>query len=118
MEEQETTQTLEGKEETQPAPAPAEEAQAAKPEKAGLNRVLDVDLELRVELARVNLPIREILDISSGTVVNLKKAVGEPVNIYVNDKPLAKGEVVVVEDLLGIRITEISSPETREESLA
>ncbi|NIM06502.1 MAG: hypothetical protein GTO55_08745, partial [Armatimonadetes bacterium] len=77
-----------------------------------------VDLELRVELARVNLPIREILDLSTGAIVDLKKAVGEPVNIFVNDKSLAKGEVIVVEDLLGIRITEIASQDARGASLS
>jgi len=90
--------------------ASPEAHQTSKIEASALNRVLNVDLELRVELARVNLPIREILDLSSGSVVDLKKAVGEPVDLFVNDKPLAKGEVVVVEDLLGIRITEIVSP--------
>lgn len=106
---------------------PQEEARAAAPEaadahkdkgeSASLNRVLDVDLELRVELGRVNLPIREILELSSGAVVDLKKAVGEPVDILVNDKPLAKGEVVVVDELLGVRITELLDTKAQGEHL-
>ena len=74
---------------------------------ASLHRVLNVDLELRVELGRVSMPIREILDLSSGAIVDMKKVVGEPMNVFVNDKLLAKGEVVVVDDVLGVRITEI-----------
>ncbi len=83
-----------------------------------LGRMLDVNVELRAELARINLPIREILNISTGSVVDLKRSVGEPIDILVNDKLLAKGEVVVVEDILGVRITEIVSPTVRGDKLS
>lgn len=76
---------------------------------ACLNRVMGVDLDMRVELGRVIMPIRDILGLSCGSVIDLKKAVGEPVDILVNNRLLAKGEVVVVDDALGVRITDIVS---------
>jgi flagellar motor switch protein FliN/FliY len=81
---------------------------------ASLGRVLNVDLELRVELGRVSLPIREILELSAGSIVDLKTAVGEPAEVFVNNRPLAKCEIVVVDDVLGIRITEILDSKTGE----
>lgn len=78
---------------------------------APLGRVMEVDLELRVELGRVHLPIREILELSSGAIVDLKKALGEPVEVFVNEKLLGRGEIVVVEEVLGVRITEMVGPD-------
>lgn len=86
----------------------AETVRSAQEKGASLDRVLGVDLELRAELARVNLPIRDILELAPGSVISLKKAVGESIDVFVNDKLLARGEAVVVDDQLGIRITEIS----------
>jgi flagellar motor switch protein FliN len=86
-------------------------------ERSTLNRVLNVDLELRVEMGRVKLPIREILDLSCGSIVDLHKALDEPMEVLVGDKLLAKGEIVVVDDMLGIRVTEIVNPENAAESI-
>ena len=79
----------------------------AMPDISALGHVMDVALEVRVELGRVDLPIREILELSSGSIVDMKRMIGEPVEVFVNDKLLAKGEIVVLEDVLGVRITQI-----------
>jgi len=79
----------------------------APPDIAALGHVMDVALEVRVELGRVDLPIREILELSSGSIVDMKRVIGEPVEVFVNDKLLARGEIVVLEDVLGVRITQI-----------
>ena len=69
--------------------------------------IKDVPLEVTVELGRTNKTIREILDFSPGTIIELNKLAGEPIDVLVNGKYIAKGEVVVIDDSFGIRITEI-----------
>ncbi len=69
--------------------------------------IMDVPLEVTVELGRSNKSIREILDFSPGTIIELNKLAGEPVDVLVNGKFVARGEVVVIEENFGIRITEI-----------
>jgi len=78
-----------------------------------LNLVMDVRLELTVELGRSELPIKNVLELTKGSIVELDKVAGEPVELYANGKLIAKGEVVVIEDNFGLRITSIVSPETR-----
>ncbi|MGQ9473669.1 MAG: flagellar motor switch phosphatase FliY [Candidatus Caldatribacteriaceae bacterium] len=78
-----------------------------------LELLLDVTLPLVVELGRVRLSIQEILGLGPGSIVELDKLAGEPVDLYVNDVLFARGEVVVIEENFGIRITEIVSPEER-----
>ena len=68
---------------------------------------MDVPLEVTVELGRANKSIKEILEFSPGTIIELNKLAGEPVDVLVNGKLIAKGEVVVIEESFGIRITEI-----------
>ena len=70
--------------------------------------IMDVPLEVTVELGRCNKSIKEILDFSPGTIIELNKLAGEPVDVLVNGKFVAKGEVVVIEENFGIRITEIT----------
>ena len=65
-------------------------------------------MEVTVELGRANKSIKEILDFSPGTIIELNKLAGEPVDVLVNGKFVAKGEVVVIEENFGIRIVEIS----------
>ncbi len=67
----------------------------------------DIDLQLTVELGRTMLPIREVLKLGSGSVIDLAKSVGDPVSILANGKPIALGELVVVDSALAVRITEI-----------
>ena len=73
-----------------------------------IDLIMDVPLEVTVELGRSNKSIKEILDFSPGTIIELNKLAGEPVDVLVNGKFVAKGEVVVIEENFGIRMTEIS----------
>ncbi|NLJ91080.1 MAG: flagellar motor switch phosphatase FliY [Clostridiales bacterium] len=72
-----------------------------------INVIMDVPLEVRVELGRTHKSIKEILDFAPGTIIELDKLSGEPVDVLVNDKHVALGEVVVIDEAFGIRITEI-----------
>lgn len=71
--------------------------------------VMDVPVEISVELGSCRMPMREVLQIQVGSVIQLDKVADAPVDIFVNRKLIAKGEVVVVEDRFGIKITEIFS---------
>ncbi len=75
--------------------------------------IMDVNMEMTVELGRTKKPIKEILGFGEGTIIELDKLAGEPVDILVNHKPIAKGEVVVIDENFGVRITEILSPQER-----
>lgn len=72
-----------------------------------IDLIMDVPLEVTVELGRTNKSIKEILDFSPGTIIELNKLAGEPIDVLVNGKYVAKGEVVVIEECFGIRVTEI-----------
>ena len=80
-------------------------AQVAGAENIGL--IMDVPLEVTVELGRTTKSIHEILDFAPGTIIELNRIAGEPIDILVNGKYVAKGEVVVIEESFGVRITEI-----------
>ena len=76
-------------------------------QKENINLIMDVPLEVTVELGRTNKSIKEILEFSPGTIIELNKLAGEPVDVLVNGKFVAKGEVVVIEECFGIRVIEI-----------
>ena len=78
-----------------------------------LELLLDVPLEVSVELGRARLSIQDLLNLSSGSVVELDKIAGEPLDILINDRLIARGEAVVVNDKFGIRLTDIVSPAER-----
>lgn len=78
-----------------------------------LDMLMDISLDVTVELGRSRQPIKDILSLSQGSVVELDKLAGEPVDVLVNQKPVAKGEVVVIDENFGVRITEILSPRER-----
>jgi flagellar motor switch protein FliN/FliY len=78
-----------------------------------LELLLDVPLEVSVELGRARLSIQDLLNLSSGSVVELDKVAGEPLDILINDRLIARGEAVVVNDKFGIRLTDIVSPSER-----
>ncbi|SFT71228.1 flagellar motor switch protein FliN/FliY [Selenomonas sp. GACV-9] len=80
---------------------------------ANIGLILDVPLQVTVELGRTKKSIKEILELTNGSIVELDKLAGEPVDIQVNGKFLAKGEVVVIDENFGVRITEIASPAER-----
>jgi len=73
----------------------------------------DIPLAITVELGRTELPIKKILELGPGAVIQLDKLAGEPVDILANHKLIAKGEVVVIEDNFGVRITDIINPVER-----
>lgn len=76
-------------------------------EEKSLDIVLDVKLKVTVQLGSVQLPMREVLELASGSIVQLTQHASDPVGLFVNDKLVAYGEVVVVEDNFGIKITEL-----------
>jgi flagellar motor switch protein FliN len=78
-----------------------------------LDLLYDIPLEITVELGRTKLPIRKILELGPGAVIQLDKLAGEPVDILANQKLIAKGEVVVIEENFGVRITDIINPVDR-----
>ncbi len=72
-----------------------------------IDLIMDVPLEVTVELGRTSKSIKDILEFSPGTIIELNKLAGEPIDVLVNGKFVAKGEVVVIEESFGIRVTEI-----------
>ena len=78
-----------------------------------IDLLLDVPLELSVELGRTRMSIQELLSLGPGSVIELDKVAGEPLDILVNNRLVARGEAVVVNDKFGIRITDIVSPAER-----
>jgi flagellar motor switch protein FliN len=83
------------------------------PQAAGndLSLVLDVPVELAVEIGRTTMTIRQTLALAPGSVVVLDRPAGEPVDLLVNGKRIARGEVVAIDEEFGLRITEVTSPE-------
>lgn len=79
-------------------------------EQGNISLIMDVQMEMTVELGRTKKQIKDILGMGEGTIIELDKLAGEPVDILVNHKPIAKGEVVVIDENFGVRVTEILSP--------
>lgn len=79
-------------------------------EQGNISLIMDVFMEMTVELGRTKKSIKDILGMGEGTIIELDKLAGEPVDILVNHKPIAKGEVVVIDENFGVRVTEILSP--------
>lgn len=78
-----------------------------------MDLLFDVQLQLSVELGRTSIPVKEILQLGPGSIVELDKLAGEPVDILVNGKLIARGEVVVVDENFGVRVTEVASQAER-----
>jgi flagellar motor switch protein FliN/FliY len=79
----------------------------------GLDVILDVSVTLSMEVGRARIPIRNLLQLNPGSVVELERAAGEPLDIYVNGTLIAHGEVVVINDRFGVRLTDVVSPTER-----
>jgi len=79
----------------------------------GLGRVRDIPLEVTVELGRTRLLIRDIMDLSAGSIIELDKIAGEPVDLFANGMLVARGEVIVIDDNFGVRVTEIITAQER-----
>ncbi len=97
--------------------AATQQSMATTVERPNLDFIMDLPLNVSVELGRCKMPIRELLQLGQGAVVELNKMAGEPADIYVNQKLMAKGEVVVVNEKFGVRLTEIISPADRVKGL-
>lgn len=83
-----------------------------------LEFILDVTLQVTVEVGRARMTIQDLLQLGQGSVVELEKLAGEPLDIYINGKHVARGEAVIVNEKFGVRLTDIISPEDRVEGLA
>jgi flagellar motor switch protein FliN/FliY len=80
---------------------------------SALELLMDIPLEISVELGRVKMLIKDVVELGTGSIIEIDKAAGEPVDVMVNGRLVAKGEVVVIEDNFGVRITEILTPQER-----
>ena len=108
---------------TSASPAPGEAVPAAfaslaashsgPPNSQDIQMILDIPVQLTVELGRTRVPIRNILQLGEGSVVELEAMAGEPMDVLVNGFLIAQGEVVVVNDRFGIRLTDIVTPSER-----
>jgi len=95
-------------------PPPSSGEGASRP----LDFILDIPLEISVELGRARMVINDLLQLGQGSVIELSKLAGEPLEIFVNGKLVARGEVVVVNEKFGVRVTDIVSPMERVKSLS
>lgn len=82
-----------------------------------LDLILDIPLKVTVELGRTKMPVSDLLNLTQGSVIELMKLAGEPMEVLVNDKLIARGEAVVVNEKFGVRLTDIISPSERIEHL-
>ncbi len=84
--------------------APSEQGSSA-----SLDTLLDISLPVAIEFGRTKMTVQEVLDIGTGSVIQLERMVGEPIDVFVSDRKLAEGEVVVIGEHFGVRITRIVS---------
>lgn len=89
------------------------EEQKDAPQMKNLDFIMDIPLQLTVELGRTKLLVKDVLQLNQGSVVELTKLAGEPLDVFVNSKLVARGEAVVVNDKFGIRLLDIVSPNER-----
>lgn len=92
-------------------------AEGKKPSAQSIDFILDIPLEVTVELGRTSMLINDLLQLGQGSVIELNKLAGEPLEVLVNRKLVARGEVVVVNEKFGVRLTDIVSPIERVKSL-
>jgi flagellar motor switch protein FliN/FliY len=95
-----------------------ESGKANEVKEANLDLILDIPLSVTVELGRSKMLINDLLQLGQGSVIELTKLVGDPLEVLVNDKLVARGEVVVVNEKFGVRLTDIVTPMERVKSLA
>jgi flagellar motor switch protein FliN/FliY len=95
----------------------ADKSAAPSGETKSLDLILDIPLTVSVELGRSKMLINDLLQLGQGSVIELTKLVGEPLEVLVNQKLVARGEVVVVNEKFGVRLTDIVSPMERVQSL-
>nr|WP_206606513.1 flagellar motor switch protein FliN [Steroidobacter cummioxidans] len=95
------------------AAAPEPSMPSGAPGDVNLDVILDVPVTLSMEVGRTRIPIRNLLQLNQGSVVELDRAAGEPLDVFVNGTLVAHGEVVVVNEKFGIRLTDVISPSER-----
>ena len=83
----------------------------------GLDLLLDIPLDVSVEVGRSKILVRDLLQLQEGSMIELDKLAGEPLDLYVNSRLIARGEAVVVNDKFGLRLTDVVSPAERIEKL-
>ena len=114
------SQTMEARPADQPPKTAASsslKSSAAVGSSVNMDFVLDIPLEVTVELGRTQMLINDLLKLGQGSVIELSKLAGESLEILANQKPIARGEVVVVNEKYGVRLTEVISPTERIERL-
>ncbi|WP_411834813.1 flagellar motor switch protein FliN [Pseudoxanthomonas mexicana] len=99
--------------EADPAQFETLQDESVRAEDMSLDVILDVPVVLSLEVGRVRMPIRSLLQLNQGSVVELERAAGEPLDVFVNGTLIAHGEVVVVNDRFGVRLTDVVSPSER-----
>ncbi len=87
-------------------------------EERELDFILDIPLELSVELGKTKMIVNDLLQLGQGSIIELNKLAGEPLEVYINRKLIARGEVVVVNEKFGVRLTDVITPIDRVKSLA
>ena len=110
------TQT-DGEANPQPTSFPPVDNQSAIPANKNIEFVLDIPLQVTVQIGSTRMLIRELLQLGQGSVIELNKLAGEPMEVLVNNKLVARGEVVVVNEKFGIRLTDVVSPNQRIQQL-
>lgn len=93
------------------------EAGLTEQDKKNLDFILDIPLQVTVELGRTKMLVKDVLQLNQGAVVELTKLAGEPLDIFVNSKLVARGEAVVVNEKFGVRLVDIVSPNERVEKI-
>ena len=101
----------------QPTSFPQVDNQNAAPAHKNIEFVLDIPLQVTVQIGSTRMLIRELLQLGQGSVIELNKLAGEPMEVLVNNKLVARGEVVVVNEKFGIRLTDVVSPNQRIQQL-
>jgi flagellar motor switch protein FliN/FliY len=107
----------EGKGEAKAAQFSQVQDKGKSPVPKGIDFILDIPLQITVELGRAQMLINDLLQLGQGSVIELSKLAGEPMEVFVNQKLIARGEVVVVNEKFGVRLTDISSPLERVDQL-
>ncbi|MCB0317509.1 MAG: flagellar motor switch protein FliN [Bdellovibrionales bacterium] len=95
----------------------AKQAAAPAGGSANLGFIMDVTLQVTVEVGRAKMTIQDLLQLGQGSVVELEKLAGEPLDVYINGKQVARGEAVIINEKFGVRLTEIISTQARVEAL-
>lgn len=117
MSDEQTAKPLEATAPLSEASAPASGAPADQKKQRNLGLILDIPLKVTVELGRARMVVSELLNLGQGSVIELSKLAGEPMEVLVNNKLVARGEAVVVNEKFGVRLTDIISPSERVEQL-